>query len=93
MENSKKQQTDMFKKSFRISIIIATISTIVVLLIGHQQALHLMTSQPMKMAAAEALYADSPDPAPFTVIAKINTDRRSNNKSNSNSLYVKYLVL
>lgn len=69
----KKQQVDMFKKSFRISIIIATISTLGVLLIGHQQALFLMTSQPMKMSAAEALYADSPDPAPFTVVAKINT--------------------
>lgn len=84
----KKQQTEMFKKSFRISIIIATLSTVVVLLVGHQQALHLMTSQPMKMAAAEALYVDSPDPAPFTVIAKINTDE----KITSNQIQIPYML-
>lgn len=84
----KKQQTDMFKKSFRISIIIATISTVGVLLIGHQQALFLMTSQPMKMAAAEALYLDSPDPAPFTVIAKINTDE----KVTTNQIQIPYML-
>lgn len=84
----KKQQTDMFKKSFKISIIIATLSTVVVLLVGHQQALHLMTSQPMKMAAAEALYEDSPDPAPFTVIAKINTDE----KITSNQIQIPYML-
>ena len=71
---AKKQQVEMFKKSFRISIIIATVFSLSTLLIGHQQALHVMESQPMKMAAAEALYLDSPDPAPFTVIANINTD-------------------
>ena len=84
----KKQQTEMFKKSFRISIIIATLSTVVVLLVGHQQALHLMTTQPMKMAAAEALYEDSPDPAPFTVIAKINTDE----KVTSNQIQIPYML-
>lgn len=71
---AKKQQVKMFKKSFRISIVIATVFSLSTLIIGHQQALHVMESQPMKMAAAEALYLDSPDPAPFTVIANINTD-------------------
>lgn len=84
----KKQQINMFKKSFRISIIVGTISTLGVLLIGHQQALHLMTSQPMKMAAAEALYADSPDPAPFTVIAKINTT----DKVTTNQIQIPYML-
>ena len=84
----KKQQTDMFKKSFRISIIVATLSTVVVLLVGHQQASHLMTSQPMKMAAAEALYLDSEDPAPFTVIAKINTD----DKITTNKIQIPYML-
>lgn len=84
----KKQQTDMFKKSFRISIIIATISTLGVMLIGHQQALFLMTSQPMKMSAAEALYADSPDPAPFTVIAKINTT----DEVTTNEIQIPYML-
>lgn len=84
----KKQQVDLFKKSFRISIVVATLSTVVVLLVGHQQALHLMTAQPMKMAAAEALYADSPDPAPFTVIAKINTT----DKVTSNQIQIPYML-
>jgi cytochrome bd ubiquinol oxidase subunit I len=84
----KKQQVDMFKKSFRISIIIATLSTVVVLLVGHQQALHLMTAQPMKMAAAEALWEDSSDPAPFTVVAKINPDE----KTTTNQIQIPYML-
>lgn len=85
---NKKQQVNMFKKSFKISIIIATISTVGVLLIGHQQALFLMTSQPMKMSAAEGLYADSPDPAPFTVIAKINTT----DEVTTNEIQIPYML-
>lgn len=84
----KKQQVNLFKKSFRISIVVATLSTVAVLLVGHQQALHLMTAQPMKMAAAEALYADSPDPAPFTVVAKINTT----DKVTSNHIQIPYML-
>ncbi|MCM3711916.1 cytochrome ubiquinol oxidase subunit I [Sporosarcina luteola] len=84
----KKQQLDMFKKSFQISIIIATVSTVVVLFVGHQQAVHLLTTQPMKMAAAEALWEDSADPAPFTVVAKINPYE----KTTTNEIQIPYML-
>ncbi|WP_369899562.1 cytochrome ubiquinol oxidase subunit I [Bacillus manliponensis] len=84
----KKQETAMFKKSFRISIIVGTISTALVLFFGHAQAQHLIQSQPMKMAAAEALWNTSEDPAPFTVVANIDPET----KSNSFEIQIPYLL-
>ncbi|CAM4286998.1 cytochrome D ubiquinol oxidase subunit I [Bacillus manliponensis] len=84
----KKQETAMFKKSFRISIIVGTISTALVLFFGHAQAQHLIKSQPMKMAAAEALWNTSEDPAPFTVVANIDPET----KSNSFEIQIPYLL-
>lgn len=84
----KKQDIDMFKKSFRISIVVATVSAFFIMLTGHQQAQHLVTAQPMKLAAAEALWNTSEDPAPFTVFANINTEA----KANSFELEVPYLL-
>src|SRR5690625_888086 len=52
----KKQQVDMFKKSFNIAITVAIFSSIVVLFTGHQQAQYIVQSQPMKLAAAEGLW-------------------------------------
>ena len=74
----KKQQTDMFKTSFTIAIPVALVASILVALAGHTQSQHLMTSQPMKMAAAEALWETSDDPAPWTVIAGIDYEGQKN---------------
>lgn len=74
----KKREVDFFKRSTAIALIIGVISTIGVALSGHSQAKYLIESQPMKMAAAEALWEDSGDPAPWTVIASINTDQQEN---------------
>lgn len=84
----KKQQTPLFKKSFHISIIVATISTVFVFFFGHQQMQHLLTSQPMKLAAAEGLWDTSADPAPFTVVAKIDPEK----KVNSYEIEIPYLL-
>ena len=59
-----------------------------VMVFGHQQAQHLVESQPMKLAAAEALWNTSDDPAPFTVLAGINTDE----KENSFEIQIPYLL-
>lgn len=69
---------DMFRRSFRVSIAVALISSVIVACIGHAQAQHLLTSQPMKMAAAEALWDTSEDPAPFTLFANIDTEKKEN---------------
>src|SRR5699024_2787191 len=75
---ARKHDVEMFKKSFKISIIVATVSALFVSMFGHQQAQYLVESQPMKLAAAEALWNTSEDPAPFTLIANIDTEAKEN---------------
>lgn len=74
----KKKDIEFFKKSFNIAIIVAFISSVLVALFGHQQAQYLVDTQPMKMAAAEALWETSDDPAPWTVVAAIDPTDQSN---------------
>lgn len=74
----RKHDVEMFKRSFRISITIGVISAFAILFTGHWQAQYLVQSQPMKMAAAEALWETSEDPAPFTVVAKIDSEAKEN---------------
>jgi cytochrome d ubiquinol oxidase subunit I len=64
---AKKHETDFFKRSFQIAAIIGTMAIILVGLGGHSQAQHMVQAQPMKMAAAEALWTTE-DPASFSLI-------------------------
>jgi cytochrome d ubiquinol oxidase subunit I len=73
-----KKNMDFFKPSFKLSIIVALICAIAIPLFGHGQAQYLIKTQPMKMAASEALWGDSGDPAPWTVIANIDPDKQEN---------------
>jgi cytochrome bd ubiquinol oxidase subunit I len=59
--------SESFQKSFRLAAIVAIIGAIMVGLIGHQQAQFMVRTQPMKMAAAEALY-NSEDPAGLSLL-------------------------
>jgi cytochrome d ubiquinol oxidase subunit I len=63
----RKQHVDFFRRSFQIAAIIGTISIGMVILNGHSQAQHMVQTQPMKMAAAEALW-NSMDPASFSLL-------------------------
>jgi cytochrome bd ubiquinol oxidase subunit I len=63
----RKQHVDLFRRSFQIAAIIGTISIGMVILNGHSQAQHMVETQPMKMAAAEALW-NSMDPASFSLL-------------------------
>src|SRR5579859_3604476 len=58
---------EFFVRSFNLAIIVALASSILVALVGHAQAQHMVETQPMKMAAAEALY-NSQDPASFSLL-------------------------
>lgn len=58
---------DIFRKSYQIAIVVALVSSILVAVDGHVQAQHMVQTQPMKMAAAEALY-NSQDPASFSIL-------------------------
>ncbi len=63
-----------FRGSFRLAAILGSVSVLMVILIGHQQAQHMVRTQPMKMAAAEALW-NSEDPAAlslFTITDQAN---------------------
>jgi len=64
---AKKSETNLFKRSFQIAAIIGTMAIILVGLGGHSQAQHMVQAQPMKMAAAEALWTTM-DPASFSLI-------------------------
>jgi cytochrome bd ubiquinol oxidase subunit I len=62
----RKSDEEHFLKSFRIANIFGIISIFLVILIGHSQAQRMVQVQPMKMAAAEALW-ESKDPASFSL--------------------------
>lgn len=74
----KKQDVSFFKKSFQIAAIVGIISSIGVAVAGHAQAQYLVETQPMKMAASEALWGESGDPAPWTVWANIDPEKQEN---------------
>jgi cytochrome d ubiquinol oxidase subunit I len=63
----RKHNPDVFQRSFQIAAIIGAISIILVGLIGHDQAQHMVETQPMKMAAAEALWTTE-NPASFSLL-------------------------
>ncbi len=57
---------ELFKKSFQYGIVYGLIGVVLVTLEGHAQAQYMVRVQPMKMAAAEALW-DSEDPAALSL--------------------------
>ncbi|MCC6146555.1 MAG: cytochrome ubiquinol oxidase subunit I [Anaerolineaceae bacterium] len=62
----RKRETALFNRSFQIANIFGIISVFLVILVGHSQGQHMVQVQPMKMAAAEALW-ESEDPASFSL--------------------------
>jgi cytochrome d ubiquinol oxidase subunit I len=66
---------DMIKRSFQIGAIIAVIATLAVIVVGHNQAQLMVKIQPMKMAAAEALW-ENHGPASMSLITIGNEPER-----------------
>lgn len=62
----RKQHEEFFRQSFQLASIFGAISIILVILVGHRQAQLMVKAQPMKMAAAEALW-QSQNPASFSL--------------------------
>ncbi|GAC1366603.1 MAG: cytochrome ubiquinol oxidase subunit I [Ktedonobacteraceae bacterium] len=62
----KNKDQDFFRRSMRIGLTVALIGSIAVSLAGHLQGQHVVQAQPMKMAAAEALW-DTEGPASFSL--------------------------
>ncbi|MBN1148399.1 MAG: cytochrome ubiquinol oxidase subunit I [Anaerolineales bacterium] len=63
----RKNHLGLFKRSFKIGAIFGTIFVLLLILNGHSQAQHMVASQPMKMAAAEALW-QTESPASFSLL-------------------------
>jgi cytochrome d ubiquinol oxidase subunit I len=63
----RKQNVEVFKKSFQIAAVFGIIAAALVGLTGHSQAQHMVEVQPMKMAAAEYLY-ETADPADLSLL-------------------------
>ena len=71
----KSDQIEVFKRSFRIGILYATIGVVCSMLVGHTQAQYMTRIQPMKMAAAEALW-ETEDPAAMSLFTIGNEKER-----------------
>ncbi|PID86582.1 MAG: cytochrome ubiquinol oxidase subunit I [Chloroflexi bacterium] len=63
----KEEVKEMFSRSFQIAAIVGLLATIGVIMTGHSQMQHLVESQPMKVAAAEALW-ETEDPAGLSIL-------------------------
>lgn len=63
----RKNKPDFFKRSFQIAAIVGMFSIVLVILNGHSQAQHMVETQPMKMAVAEALW-NTEEPASFSLL-------------------------
>jgi cytochrome d ubiquinol oxidase subunit I len=74
----KKKHIDFYKKSMKIALIIGLIGSLGAAFSGHGQAQYLVKTQPMKMAAAEGIWEDTPDPAPWSAFALIDTKKQEN---------------
>lgn len=71
----KKNKVDLFQRSFKLASVFGLLSIIGVILVGHQQAQLMVKQQPMKMAAAEALW-NSEDPASLSLLTISNEETR-----------------
>lgn len=74
----RKEQLDVFRPSFNIAIVVALATSLLVAFSGHTQTQHLMSSQPMKMAASEGLWETTGESAPWTVFAVIDPEKQEN---------------
>ncbi len=58
---------DFYLRSTRIATIYGMVGIVLVIMVGHTQAQHMVETQPMKMAAAEGLF-QSEDPADLSLL-------------------------
>ncbi len=63
----RKNEVEIFKRSFQIAAVLAMFSSVAVILTGHEQGIEMLQSQPMKMASVEALW-ETENPASFSLL-------------------------
>lgn len=62
----RRREMDFFRRSFQLAAVFGALSIFLVIFVGHSQAQRMVQVQPMKMAAAEALWK-SENPASFSL--------------------------
>ncbi|SDF42407.1 cytochrome ubiquinol oxidase subunit I [Sporomusa acidovorans] len=73
----RRTHVDFFRTSFKLGIVWTAVSMLLLLGSGHAQTQFIAKAQPMKLAAAEALW-ETASPAPFAVAAVIDEENRTN---------------
>lgn len=63
----RQKHLEVFKPSFQIGAVVGLMASILITFTGHSQAQHMVQIQPMKTAAAEALW-ETEDPASFSIL-------------------------
>ncbi len=71
----RKRQPDVFRRSFQIGAIVGVAAVLMVGLNGHTQTQHLIKIQPMKFAAAEALF-ETESPASFSLLSIVDSTQK-----------------
>ncbi|GAB4477083.1 MAG: cytochrome ubiquinol oxidase subunit I [Anaerolineae bacterium] len=71
----KSEDRGVFRRSFQIATIYGAIAAVLVIVNGHEQMQHMVQVQPMKVAAAEALW-DSESPASLSLFTVGNERER-----------------
>ena len=83
----RKHEVEFFLASFRTAAIYALIGSALVATIGHFQGQFLIKHQPLKMAAAEALW-ETEQPAPLSLFAIID----EKNQTNTANIEIPYML-
>jgi Cytochrome bd-type quinol oxidase, subunit 1 len=83
----RKRETEFYLASAKIAVTIALISSILVAATGHLQGQMVVKEQPMKMAAAEALW-NTEQPAGFSLFSIIN----EKDKTDSFQIRIPYML-
>lgn len=65
-----------FMSSMRVSLILGLVGAVLTIAAGDAQTSFIVKDQPLKFAATEGLYKDSGDPAGWTAVALIDTDKK-----------------
>ncbi len=76
LRNRPGTDTDFFRRSAVVGIVAAVTGSILVAMVGHTQGQHMVETQPMKMAAAEALFTDE-SPASMSIFTIGNEQDRT----------------
>ena len=58
---ARKQNVEMFKKTFQGAAVLGLVTVVLTGVVGHEQGVEVMETQPMKMASIEALWYNDPD--------------------------------